>query len=132
MRSQTSARRRLLGSNMNNTKWREVLSVAVELEFGWGLTVSDIREPENYISGQPALPDLAEDHVRDPGFGGPIQYKDIFSLRVPRYEERRNPDSGRRYQSEARAIRFLERLRDLGSIEAVVSEHYVEVRGYAV
>ncbi len=132
VRSQTLFKKRLIGSYMNNTKWREVLSVAIELEFGWGLTVSDIRETENFIRGWPTLADLAEDHVRDPGFGGPIQYRDIFSLRVPRYEELRDSASGRRYQSEARAIRFRERLRELGCIETVVSEDYVEVRGYAV
>ena len=114
---------------MNNTKWREVFSLAVELECR--LLVSDIRSPSHFVRGNIDESMIAEDHIRDPGFGGPVTYVQIFALRVERYEATRDPSSGRTGLSSARADEFLNRLDDLGMIERVLGEDFIEVRGYA-
>lgn len=113
---------------MNNTKWREVLDLigkhAMPVQFSF---VRDeqfkslTRFPEGGTEG---------DHTKDCTVHGPFFLREIYAIRCPRYEEKRDPESGRKYNDQNRYIEFVESLQGLGQLPISEEKTGIVIYGY--
>ena len=115
---------------MNNTKWREVLRLVGRL--GIEFEVAYIWQ-ERF---QPALPpsedQLKESYISDPGLaGGPAEYGEIFSIRIPREVLSRNTRTGEVLQSTEKSSLFLAEAAKLGLLPLEVGKDFIYVHGYS-
>ena len=110
---------------MNDTKWREVFLIASSLELQFHLAwVYDSDWPVNSLH---RVPKNLIDHsgIRDPGIGGPCDYREILWVRFPR----RIP-SGYWGPREQQIEQLDIRLDGLGVLPVTSTVDYLEVRGY--
>ena len=56
--------------------------------------------------------------------------KDIYAIKCPRYEEKREFQTGRKYNDETRYKEFLNSLRALGQLPLTENETEIIVNGY--
>ena len=115
--------------HMNNTKWREVLTAA--LATGCPMEISTVWEPDRFEVARIQKNWLAPDHIRDPGVGGPLEYREIFALRVPRYRLAREPRTGAQFSCSAHLEQLVEALDTLGQVPVVESDEHLSVIGYS-
>ncbi len=120
----------LTGRLMNNTKWRELLSLTIEM--GVQFDVAFTRDGKFHQAGFVSTSALGPTAVADPGLngGGPHKYDEIFALRVRRYTKERNPLTGVIVMDEGRSIQYLHKIAALGALPAEVCGEYIYVRGY--
>lgn len=113
---------------MNDTKWREVLSLIGAHEML--VQFSFVREeeyksliyfPENGVEG---------DHTTDCTVHGPFFLREIFEIRCPRFEEKRDSRTGRKYQDESRYNNFIAEINNLGQLPLTENDYGVIISGY--
>ena len=116
---------------MNNTKWREVFSVLYQ-KVGLPFEVAYVREEEEFRhASAPHISMLEDDYIKDPGLGGgPTYYKEIFSIRIPRKENYRNPKTGAASISEETSKDLLKALHELGQLPIELTDEYIIIYGY--
>ena len=114
---------------MSNTKWKVVFEQIADHELV--LSVAYVRE-HSYGSEQKITNLRLEDsHIADGVlFGGPITYKEIYGLRINRFESSKNPTTGATLQSEVQSISFLTNLDKLGKYPIEVTEKHIFINGY--
>lgn len=129
-RRRSAMRKSFRTSYMNNTKWREVIAVAVE--HGCCMSVSDISNPCRYLMGQLKREQLAADHIKDPGFGGgPLLYKDIYALRIEKFESSRNLSTGAVELCDRKSTQFVAQLSAIGLVHIEETEEHISILGYS-
>ncbi|WP_125931909.1 DUF6678 family protein [Thiosocius teredinicola] len=114
---------------MNNTKWREVLAEISSAQV-W-FSIAYVGE-EKYGTLQ-ALENLGlfERHVGDGCLiGGPVEYKDIFAIRIERFEEFRNTSTGKKFADESKSLELTARLKNVGLLPIEVDEQHITIFGY--
>lgn len=114
---------------MNDTKWREVLLIAMRMRVQFEVAYV---EREEFQMGAPVAAELLGEHtIADPGIaGGPAEYRDIYAIRFNRYVEVRNPRTGARTQDEGLSASFLAEINSLGALPIEILSDYIYVRGY--
>ena len=111
-RRRNAALKRMKSSSMNNAKWRKVFRIVVDS--GCELAVSCVRDSNRFFGGSIDLWQIADDHIRDPGFGGPIRFVDIFALRITRFNQVRDAQTGQKSWSEAQSCMVAQQLKEIG------------------
>jgi hypothetical protein len=113
---------------MNDTKWREVLDLIgkheVSVQFSFVREEkfkSVIKFPEGGYEG---------DHTTDCTVHGPFLLKEIFAIRCPRLEEKRELKTGRRYMDDSRYLDLMASLRSLGQLPLTEDKEGVTINGY--
>lgn len=101
---------------MNNTKWREVWtiiaarSLRVQIRFAhderWNSANAEA------LFGPFCADIVAQDHIRDPGIGGPFYYREIQTLRI--------------LDSSPETIR---QLRALGQLPTALGNGFIDIAG---
>jgi len=104
-------------TGLNNTKWREVWTIvaAEKLRVQISFVSDDHWNSANAASvfGPFSLHLVEQDHIRDPGIGGPFFYREIRSLRILGTSDE-----------------IILRLRSLGQLPLSVGSNFVELEGY--
>lgn len=101
-----------------------IASVGIPVQFAF------VRE-EKFMMEQVFPEGGAEiDHVVDCLVYGPFFYKEIFAIRCPKYEEKRNPTNGTKHQSEDRFNTTNHELSKLGNLPLEVDETGLVISGY--
>ncbi len=115
---------------MNDTKWREVLSLLSRLDISFEVAyVWDERFRTPFTVMEMSLRDS---HVADPGLGGgPTEYRDIFSIRIPRTLPLRNPRTGEVQQTIENSDRFLAEAAKLGRLPLREEGGFIYLDGYS-
>ncbi len=114
---------------MNDTKWREVLTLVGQLSIGFEVA---------YIGGKgfqfgaiSSLELLGAHGIADPGIaGGPATYQDIFAIRLFRYAKKLNPITGSVSPDESLSQEFLSLAKTLGQLPIEVHSDFIYVNGY--
>lgn len=115
---------------MNNTKWREVLTLIGRMRMKF--EIAYVWE-ERF---QPALPptedQLKETYIADPGVaGGPTEYRDIYSIRIPKAVLSQNPKTGEKLQNTEIGDLFLSEAAQLGTLPLEIKENFIYLYGYS-
>ena len=114
---------------MNDTKWREVLLIAMQMRIQFEVAYVWREEFQMGTLVAPEL--LGTSTIADPGIaGGPAEYRDIFAIRFPRYVSVRNPTTGVSIQDESLSARFLAEISSLGALPIEVLRDCIYIRGY--
>ena len=114
---------------MNDTKWREVLLTVAQLRVPFEVAIKQ----EKFQIGMLFPPErLATHTIADPGLtgGGPLLYRDIYAIRVPRWIKTRDAKTGILFEDESPGTRFLAHIRALGQLPIEVLDEYIYVWGY--
>ncbi len=113
---------------LNNTKWREILDLVGEL----GIPVQFAFVPEERFLSQTYFPKggCQNDHTIDCTFHGPFYLKNIFAIRCPRIEIRRDPKTGRRSEDETKSKELVARLELLGKLPIEIQADYIVLTAY--
>jgi len=121
----------LTGRLMNNTKWRELLSLTMQM--GVQFEVAFTRDGQFHRAGLVSADALGPTAVADPGLngGGPHEYDEILAIRVQRYIKNRNSLTGVSVLDEGRSIQYLGKLSAIGALPVEVCDEHIYVRGYA-
>lgn len=121
----------LTGRLMNNTKWRELLSITIEMEVPF--EVAFTHDGLFHLAGFVSEGALGPTAVADPGLngGGPHRYDEILAIRVRRYIKKRNSITGASVMDEVRSIQYLSKLSEIGALPVEVCDEHIYVRGYA-
>ena len=116
---------------MNNTKWRELLSLT--LEMGLQFEVAFTHDGLFHQASFAPVGALGPTGVADPGLngGGPHKYDEILVIRVPRYIKTRNAITGVSIMDEGNSIRYCQKLAAIGVLPVEVCDRHIYVRGYA-
>jgi hypothetical protein len=115
---------------MNNTKWREVLSLVGRM--GESFEVTYVWEKRFQSALPPAEDQLSETHIADPGIaGGPAEYSYIYSIRIPKKIWTQNPKTGEKIQSTEKSDRFLMEAAKLGLLPLEIKGDFIYVYGYS-
>ena len=113
---------------MNNTKWKEVLTILADARHPFQL--ASVGQEKFGIEEILSLDALERTYVKDVLVGGPIMYKDIYALRFPRFKSYRNPQTGRVQHREDASDAVLKRLCQLGELPLEVMEEHAYIWGY--
>lgn len=117
---------------MNDTKWREVWLVIVELGVRLYFSYADSDDwnaaNASRLFGPFRVEHVWERGIRDPGIGGPFLFKQILEIRVPRHSPPR-PGVGPIVMNDLDVL--VHRLRELGEIPVSTNDEVVVIRGYA-
>ena len=114
---------------MNNTKWREVLSEIASIQVAF--SIAYIHEEIFGYSQILCNPDLHEYYIGDGCvIGGPVKYKEIFAVRIERFEEQRNSKTGQITSDESKSIKLLEHLKNHGLLPIEIDERHITIYGY--
>ena len=114
---------------MNDTKWREVLLTVAQLRVPFEVAIKQ----EKFQIGMLFPPErLASHAIADPGLtgGGPLLYRDIYAIRVPRWIKTRHAKTGILFEDESPGTSFLAHIRALGQLPIEVLDEHVYVWGY--
>lgn len=115
---------------MNNTKWRELLSLVGRM--GERFEVAYVWEERFQPAFPPAEDQLKETHIADPGIaGGPAEYIDIYSIRIPKTIWAQNPKTGEKLPSTEKSDRFLTEAAKLGLLPLEIKHDFIYVYGYS-
>lgn len=115
---------------MNNTKWREILSLVGRM--GETFEVAYVWEERFQLALPPMEEQLKEKYIADPGIaGGPAEYSEIYSIRIPRKIWTQNPRTGEKLQSIEKSDRFLAEAAKLGLLPLEIKDDFIYVYGYS-
>jgi hypothetical protein len=114
---------------MSNTKWREVLSLIGRL--GVEFEVAYIWEERFQLALPPSEEQLKEYYIADPGIaGGPAEYREIYSIRIPKVVLSLKTQTGEKLQSTEKSDLFITEAAQLGLLPLDVKDDYIYVYGY--
>jgi hypothetical protein len=111
---------------MNNTKWREVLKIIAVNNVHFKIAA---HKPSDWdLSCSWTLDEklIGEDHLLDPGLGGPMKYKEIKLIRI---HKTLTLTERYRFKNEIQDIGFLEiEFRKLGQLPINNDGEILEIR----
>ncbi|GAA6136949.1 hypothetical protein NBRC116583_06960 [Arenicella sp. 4NH20-0111] len=116
------------GSLMNNTKWRKALEVLIEHKAE--IEVAFIKEENFHSYSLPKETQIKSDHIQDPGFGGPCLYSQIYSIRTPIIEKRRNTRTGATIECKERSKNIESKLTEIGEFPISICKKYLTLTAY--
>ncbi|MEE9098963.1 MULTISPECIES: hypothetical protein [Pseudomonas] len=115
---------------MNNTKWRELLSLIRRI--GIQFEVAYVGEERFQTAYAPPESLLKNTYIADPGLaGGPTEYSDIYSIRIPKISLIQNPKTGERLPSTGVSDQFLAEASLLGVLPLEEKDGFIYVHGYS-
>lgn len=115
---------------MNNTKWREVLTLIGRM--GVTFEIAYIWEERFQLAFPPTEDQLKETYIADPGVaGGPAEYRDIYSIRIPKTVLSQNPKTGEKPQNTEIGDLFLSEAAQLGVLPLEIKENFIYLYAYS-
>lgn len=115
---------------MNNTKWREVFDIMIDSGVPLEAMLIGHDQPV-WQKVSLTKEQLLEEHIADPGIGGPCLYMEILAVRFPIVEELVNEQTGRTFTSNHQSADLQEQLFGLGQLPLFEIDGYCEIRAYA-
>ncbi|TQV88267.1 hypothetical protein [Aliikangiella coralliicola] len=103
------------GALMSNTKWKKVLDAAGKLEIP--IQFAFVREEEFMSENIFPIGGYVEDRTMDCTIHGPIQFREIYAIKFPRYQIMMKSKTGEKYRDESRFNSFLDELNSIGNFE---------------
>ena len=119
---------------LNNTKWREILSILSppDTEINRVL-VAHTNDCGRFVDGiLPHKEDIAEDYIKDPGLwgsGGPIYYDEIYEIRIPFQDKDDYYCKDNFTKEEGR--RVFGKLQELGELPIEINDDCIIIKGYS-
>jgi len=114
---------------MNNTKWKVVFEqiCAEDLSFA----IAYVRE-HNYGIMQKIITLRLEDRYIADGclIGGPVSYKEIYSLKIERFKAYRDSVTGAECQDNKQSTAFINSLNKLGKYPLELTKKHIYINGY--
>ena len=126
-------RKKYSAALMSNHKWRKFFTVMAEKFPGFrGIEYRFTDTASVYVGSAPSSTQIWQSAVDDPveEVGGPIEYKHIESITIPRVFKSRAYENAPYTEVEQPVGEFLEELRKVGSFPISKQENTVVVRGY--
>lgn len=115
---------------MNNTKWREVLSLIGRL--GIKFEVAYVGRESFQAALPPSESLLKNTYIADPGVaGGPAEYAEIYSIRILKTSLKQSPKTGERIPSTEASDLFLAAAARLGALPLEEKDGFIYVHGYS-
>lgn len=116
------------GSLMNNKKWRKALEVLIAHKAE--IEVAFIKEEIFRFYSLPEETQIKLDYIQDPGFGGPCLYSEIYSIRTPIVEQKRNMQTGATIESKSRSKSIENQLIEIGKLPISICNKYLTLTAY--
>ena len=113
---------------MNNTKWREVLQIIGDLHIS--VQFAFVRDEEFKMQIKIPKEGCKEKSTTDCIIHGPILYKEIYAIKCPKYEVKRDLSTGRTYNDDFMFNKLISRLKGAGKIPVEVKEDCIIIKGY--
>lgn len=113
---------------MNDTKWREVLELVAQHDTP--VQFSFVREEKFKATIKFPEGGVENDHTKDCTIHGPFFLKEIYAIRFPKFEEKRNPQSGSKFKDQTRYKNLIKALSKLGQLPITECEEWVTISGY--
>ena len=115
---------------MNNTKWRELLGLISRV--GIQFEVAYVGRERFQTAYAPAESMLKNTYIADPGLaGGPVEYSEIYSIRIPKTSLIQNPKTGEKLPNTELSDLFLAEASQLGVLPLEEKDGFIYVHGYS-